>query len=514
MNQLCDLLMFRRWHDFWFKLWHIGAILVLCLGLSLGGCQARPQVSPVPSSPPLSVANLSEVSPPAALEELNEWFDQYQPQVEILSPSPDEVLPDTRVSLELAVKGLPIFRDLVTGLGPYLQVTLDNQASRSIYSVEQPIVIEDLSPGTHTLRVVAVRPWGESFKTAGAFAQVTFHTLTRSMENTPKPQQPLLTYNQPQGIYGSEPFLLDFYLSNAPLHSLAKADPNLSDWQVRCTINGTSFKVDQWQSFYLTGLTPGKNWVRLELLDARGTPIETVFNPTTWVVDYRPGGQDVRSRLLRGELTAAQVQGILSQNLESALPPLTPAEPEAPPTETMPEPAPTPESSESLTVLESLEPTGAPADIPPAAASLEKPEATEEPKNNNDSTATPPAPTVQPQQRSWRNFLNRKQTEQPLPQAPVMPSESLDGLDEVEPQVENQPQQDIVSSENPEVEPSPETNTTVVSEPLQPTPQDWKKRWQNYLSRPQSAPSPPAASANSSEPSPSSETITAEESEN
>ncbi|AFY61455.1 hypothetical protein [Synechococcus sp. PCC 6312] len=498
MNQLWDLLTSSRFRLFWTNLCRIGLILGLVCGFGLAGCQGQPQVSQMAPVAPIVKANLSEVSPPLAIEELNEWFDQYQPQVEILSPRPNEILADTQVILKIGVKSLPIFRDLATGLGPYLQVTLDNQASRPVYSLDKPVIIEDLPPGTHTLRVIAVRPWGESFKTAGAFAQVTFHTLVESDQTSPQPQRPLLTYNQPQGFYGGEPFLLDFYLSNAPLLSLGKASDldAFSDWQVRCTINDISFTVDRWQAFYLSGLKEGKNWVRLELLDGQGRLIENGFNPTTWVVDYQPGGLDARSRLLRGELTAADVKGVLSPKFASTLPPVSEPEPlpTFSPTPTEPldaSPIPPPES-DALTV-----PIESEVSLPKASGletsqALESNPATPAKPENQVTKQVPPTPKGS--ERSWRNFFRQK------PQ----PSVTLPGLEEETPS-QLQPNSEVtepaaipemastepVTASEPELEtPSSEpTDTRPNSAPGQEV-EALKKRWQDYLSRPRSATSP------------------------
>jgi hypothetical protein len=90
-------------------------------------------------------------------------LEGYQPQVSILSPQVDEILPDNIVKVKLQVKDLPIFKDPQWQLGPYLHLILDNQPYIAVYDVNQPVVLSDLSPGTHTLRVFASRPWHESF---------------------------------------------------------------------------------------------------------------------------------------------------------------------------------------------------------------------------------------------------------------------------------------------------------------------------------------------------------------
>ncbi len=324
---------------------------LIAAGLALGtvscGGSSQPSNSaktsaqasrPRSDAPLVKTANISEVSPPATIQELQETLEQYQPQVEILSPKADAVLEDNSVAVQLQVADLPLFKDAKLGLGSHLHVLLDNQTYQAVYDVSQPIVFSDLTPGTHTIRAFASRPWHESFKNEGAYAQVTFHVFTKTKENNPDPRQPLLTYSRPQGTYGAEPIMLDFYLANAPLHLIAQADDEVDDWRIRCTVNGTSFIVDRWQPLYLQGFKPGKNWVQLELLDQQGQPINNAFNTTTRIVDYEPGGKDTLSKLIRGELKAADVRGIVGAQ------PTASPKPSASPT---PSPSPTPKASPS-----------------------------------------------------------------------------------------------------------------------------------------------------------------------
>ncbi|PSN10730.1 hypothetical protein C7293_27030, partial [filamentous cyanobacterium CCT1] len=248
---------------------------------------------------------IAEVSPPETLESLKQIIDAYTPQVRILSPRPGEVLDDTSATVRLQVRGLPLFKDDTYELGPHLHLFLDNEPYKAVYDLAEPITFENLSPGTHTLRVFASRPWHESFKNQGAFDQRTFHVVAPTPQNQLNASAPLLTYSRPQGTYGAEPIMLDFYLTNAPLHMSAQAEANddLHDWRIRCTVNDQSFVFDQWQPIWLKGFKPGRNWVQLELIDESGNPIDNRFNNTVRIIDYQPGGDDALSRLVRGELS-------------------------------------------------------------------------------------------------------------------------------------------------------------------------------------------------------------------
>ncbi|MEL6351971.1 MAG: hypothetical protein AAFR58_09410 [Cyanobacteria bacterium J06627_28] len=253
--------------------------------------------------------SIQAVAPPSVLLDLAELMADIQPQVAIASPRPNQVINDTQLELTLRLKGLSIYKDEQYGLGPHLQVFIDDQPAKSIYALDEPITLEGLMPGSHTLRVLAVRPWGESFKNEAAYAQTTFHVFAQNDANTPDPSLPLLTYSEPQGTYGAGPVLLDFYLNNAPLHQLAQANPqdDIADWQIRCTVNGKSFEFDQWQPTYLRGLTPGRNWVQLTLIDEHGQAIDNIFNSAVRTFIYDPDQKSSLAQLLRGELSLPQV---------------------------------------------------------------------------------------------------------------------------------------------------------------------------------------------------------------
>jgi hypothetical protein len=208
---------------------------------------------------------------------------------------------------------------------------VDNEPYQSIYDPINPIKLENLQPGTHTLRVFAVRPWHESFKNEEAYAQTTFHIFTKTGDNLPDPHLPLLTYSSPQGSYGAEPIMIDFYLTNAPLHLVAQENPEISDWRIRATINGESFLLDNWQTVYLKGFEKGENWIKLEFLDGGGNLLKNAFNSTVRVINYQPQGGDSLSQLMRGELSLERAKAAVIPNYQAP-----------PAVETIPTPEPAP----------------------------------------------------------------------------------------------------------------------------------------------------------------------------
>lgn len=395
--------------------------LVLVINLTSCGGEEK-AVSQEPSNTfqekvPLS-RQISEVSPPATIQELRQLLEVYEPQVSILTPKQDEILQENVVNVRFQVKDLPIFKDKEWELGPHLHVILDNEPYIAVYDLDQPLVLPDLSPGTHSLRVFASRPWHESFKNEGAYAQSTFHVFTKTDDNNPDPALPVLTYSRPKGSYGAEPILLDFYLTNAPLHLVAQENPDdqVADWRIRCTINGESFVLDRWQAVHLKGFKPGKNWVKLEFIDEQGNPVKNVFNSTVRLIDYEPKGQDTLSRIVRGELTADQVRSIVDPNYTAKIPvteptptPIPTSEPTieetpqekaleeekplVPETEPVPSPTLTPGTQEKTPLVPETEPAPSPALTP---GSTEKAPETQ-PAPKTDSEQAPQAQRFQSQ---------------------------------------------------------------------------------------------------------------------
>jgi hypothetical protein len=294
--------------------WKLVARLVgLCLmvGMAIGttsceqSIQATSELAAMTSSSALTTTDgpLSEVNIPTSISRLAPSLGKFHPQVRILSPKPDQTLLDDRVTVKLSVKDLPLFKQPELGLGNHLHVILDKQTYQGVYDLNQPLVFKNLAAGTHSLRVFASRPWHESFKNEGAYAQVSFNVLTKTAENNPDPKQPLLTYSRPAGTYGAEPIMLDYYLTNVPSHLVTKGSQEiLPDWRIRVTINEQRFILDKWAPVYLQGFKQGKNWVRLELLDDRGNPIPNVYNDSVSIVTYDPQTKDTLAKLIRDEV--------------------------------------------------------------------------------------------------------------------------------------------------------------------------------------------------------------------
>ncbi|MBD2260565.1 hypothetical protein [Pseudanabaena sp. FACHB-2040] len=448
----------------------VAVILAGALSLGVFGC-AKPTAPKALLTEPTTQPNrlsgpMEEVSPPETLQTLKQIVDAYDPQVRILSPRPGEVVESTTVSVRFQVRGLPIFKDPKWELGPHLHVFLDDEPYRAVYDLTEPLMLSDLAPGTHTLRVFASRPWHESFKNQGAFDQRTFHIFAQTPQKALDKNQPLLTYSRPQGSYGAEPIMLDFYLTNAPLHAIAQenSQDSISDWRIRCTVNGQSFVFDQWQPVYLKGFKPGQNWVQLELIDENGELIDNAFNNTVRVINYEPGGEDTLSQLVRDELSLQTVAGIIDPTYiapEETAPGIAPPAIESAEPESLPELL--PEAGEP-------EPAPAPAVLPPTAEeepSIEAPSIEELPKE--EPLEREPMPQVE------EPAPEVKALEEPVEEEPALkeliPEENaLEDLASEElapaPEVEAEPAEPLLPDQTVPILPAPIDLPQILEPPL------------------------------------------------
>jgi hypothetical protein len=355
----------------------VGSCLALTIMLGTASCEQQIQATPLGSavennSMVVTDGPLSEVNIPASIARLAPSLDKFQPQVSILSPKPDQTLTDDRVTVKLAVKDLPLFKQPELGLGNHLHVILDKQTYQGVYDLSQPLVFKNLAAGTHSLRVFASRPWHESFKNAGAYAQVSFNVLTKTAENNPDPNQPLLTYSRPTGTYGAEPIMLDYYLTNPPSATATQSDRNsVPAWRIRATVNEQRFILDRWAPVYLQGFKTGKNLVRLELVNDRGNPIPNVYNDSVSIVTYDPQTKDALAKLIRGEIDPNLERSLVDPNyvaIEPApipIPAIAPTPAPTPvPTPVTPTPAPIPIPTMSPSPVV-IVPTPAPVVIAP-----------------------------------------------------------------------------------------------------------------------------------------------------
>ena len=284
------------------------ALVLAVLTLVSGGCVSKAGQPP----PPGGASNLNatapsgalqEVAPPGAVQQLNERLNERSPQVRVLQPADNDLLPAGPWTLQLQVSDWPLADAGSLGLGPHLVVQLDDQEPLRITSHEAAtsVAMPDLRPGSHRVTVYAARPWGEAVKAPGASAQVRIHRVARNAAELPTNNSAQLITTSPDGLQQLEPVLVDWLLLNAPLQNLRGDDAR---WRLRISVNGDSFLVDRQTPVWLKGFKRGSNAVQLELLDGRGEPLNPPFNSLVREVVI---GSGTRPAWLRTNLSAAEL---------------------------------------------------------------------------------------------------------------------------------------------------------------------------------------------------------------
>jgi hypothetical protein len=265
-------------------------VSLLC-SLSLGGCSsgandnAHTTATTIIKPNPTQVLNI--VSRPATIVEMMKARgaqDEAMPIVTILSPALNSIvngpIVPVRMSLSGDLKGYHLYRDPISGTGNNLHVILDNEPYEVCFDIDQPILLQKVASGKHTLRVIASRPWHESYKNPGAFQMISFTVAgetPRSGANTGivnevDPAKPLLTYSRPQGEYKgdeADPIMIDFWVSNAKLKDSG------GEYRIRYFIDDDDPRyIDEWAPVWLKNWTSRKHIVRLELLGADQYPVQ------------------------------------------------------------------------------------------------------------------------------------------------------------------------------------------------------------------------------------------------
>lgn len=309
---------------------------LLCLTVLLsGGWSWRSAGSPPPSAAPAPLASgaMHEVAPPRPTEQLKELLSAHRPQLTIVAPASDTILPAGPWTLELRVADWPLAGSNPGTPGPHLVVQRDQErpirigaapASHSDEVSADPrtlkVPMEPLTPGSHRISVYAAYPWGEAVKAPGASTQIRLHRAAANPLGVPQPASPQLIPAIPFDLIQAEPVLIDWLLFDAPLQHLRDGDDS---WRLRITINGDSFLVDRQTPIWLKGLANGESAIQLELLDERGDPLNPPFNALVTAVTLTAGASPrwPSAPLNDAELNRALLGGTVASSSADPSPP-------------------------------------------------------------------------------------------------------------------------------------------------------------------------------------------------
>lgn len=165
--------------------------------------------------------------------------------------------------------------------GQHIHNIVDNEPYTAHYETE---FSKPLPDGRHVVLSFLSRSYHESLKHRGAY-DLRIVTVGKAAPTTPVAdlKAPHLFYSRPKDVYSgkdAEKVMLDFYLVNTTLEP--------GGTQVRATINGAEFMLDQWAPYMMEGLPVGENTVKLELVDASGNLIPGPYNSVTRTFSVQP----------------------------------------------------------------------------------------------------------------------------------------------------------------------------------------------------------------------------------
>ena len=262
---------------------------------------------------------LQEVSPPGAVQQLQQALNHHQPRLTLISPNDGSLLKDRRTSIEIQVEDWPLAEDPQLGLGAHVALQIDDQpplrfsqASKGRLTIDLP----DLSPGSHRFSAYAAMPWGEAVKSPGANLQWRLDLVQELIGTQPEQDAPWLAVVSPAELGRGEPLLIDWLIWNAPLQNLREGDGR---WRLRISVNGDSFLVDRQDALWLKGA--GNGGVQLELLDGMGEPITPVFNNQFRSLDALSGERPI---WMQSKLSDEQIARLLGEVVPEPTPPAKP----------------------------------------------------------------------------------------------------------------------------------------------------------------------------------------------
>ena len=330
--------------------------MALLLGLALLIGQVSPSLAAPwskqrsqASGPSGSESVLQEVAPPGAAQQLSDQLRGRQPQLSVISPKPGSEIATGEWTLQLQLEDWPVLESSELGPGPHVVVQLDQQEPLRIFESNAKGVISvampPLMPGSHHLSAFAALPWGEAAAGKNARLQWQLYRGLATPEALPDLQAPQLVAVAPQQLSAGAAVPINWFLFNAPLQHLRDGD---EQWRLRLSLDGSSVVLDRAQSLWLKPLKAGEHFLKLELLDGDGNPLQPAFNSLVQELNV-PVSRAGAPAMFSSRLNADQLAELSDPNYE----PTPEVEPE-------PEPEPEPEAQ--------LEPEAEPQQQEPTVA--------------------------------------------------------------------------------------------------------------------------------------------------
>ena len=298
-----------------------------------------------PSSASGSASLLQEVAPPGAAQQLSDQLRGKQPQLSVVSPKPGSQVGAGEWTLQLRLEDWPVLESSELGAGPHVVVQLDQQEPQRIFSNDSKglisVAMPALTPGSHHLSAFAALPWGEAAAGKNARIQWQLYRGLATPEALPNLDAPQLVAVPPQQLAAGAAVPINWFLFNAPLQHLRDGD---EQWRLRLSLDGSSVVLDRAQSLWLKPLKAGEHFLKLELLDGDGNPLQPAFNSLVQELPV-PISRAGAPAFFSSRLSADQLAELSDPNYQPAPEPEPEPDPEPEPepaAEPEPEPAPEP----------------------------------------------------------------------------------------------------------------------------------------------------------------------------
>ena len=306
-----------------------------------------------PNSPSGAASLLQEVAPPGAAQQLSDQLRSKQPQLSVVSPKPGSQVGAGDWALQLRLDDWPVLESSELGAGAHVVVQLDHQEPQRIFATDSKGLISvsmpALTPGSHHLSAFAALPWGEAAAGKNARIQWQLYRGLATPEALPDLDAPQLVAIAPQQLAAGAAVPINWFLFNAPLQHLRDGD---EQWRLRLSLDGSSVVLDRAQSLWLKPLKAGEHFLKLELLDGDGNPLQPAFN--SLVQELRvPVSRAGAPALFSSRLSADQLAELSDPNYQPTPEPEPAADPEPEPT---PEPAAEPEAEAEAKTEPAAEP--------------------------------------------------------------------------------------------------------------------------------------------------------------
>ena len=331
------------------------ALLVAPVSPSLAAPWGKQRAEP--NSPSGAASLLQEVAPPGAAQQLSDQLRGKQPQLSVVSPKPGSQVGAGDWALQLRLDDWPVLESSELGAGAHVVVQLDHQEPQRIFATDSKGLISvsmpALTPGSHHLSAFAALPWGEAAAGKNARIQWQLYRGLATPEALPDLDAPQLVAIAPQQLAAGAAVPINWFLFNAPLQHLRDGD---EQWRLRLSLDGSSVVLDRAQSLWLKPLKAGEHFLKLELLDGDGNPLQPAFN--SLVQELRvPVSRAGAPALFSSRPSADQLAELSDPNYQPTPDPEPEPEPAADPEpEPTPEPAAEPEAEAEAKTEPAAEP--------------------------------------------------------------------------------------------------------------------------------------------------------------